>query len=172
MAIYALGEHVPDIHPDAYISEEAVIIGRVTIGAESTVWPNAVVRADDNFIRIGAATSIQDCAVLHVTDEYPTVVGDECTIGHLAHLEGCTIEDRALVGTGSIVLHDAVIGPLALVGAGAVVPGGLHVPARAMALGIPAKVRENSATDDLILPGIEKYRARGHHFRAELRRVG
>lgn len=171
MAIYALGENEPQIHPDAYISPEAVVIGRVWIGPESSVWPGAVLRGDDNDIRVGAGTSIQDNAVLHVTADYSTTVGNRCTIGHLAHLEGCVIEDEALVGTGSIVLHEAVVGPLALVGAGAVVPGRMQVPAGAMALGTPAKIREGVDTGPLILPGIETYIQRGKTFRTALRRL-
>jgi carbonic anhydrase/acetyltransferase-like protein (isoleucine patch superfamily) len=105
MAVYALGHQVPDIHPDAYISPQAVIIGSVAIGAESSVWPGAVLRGDDGEIRIGARTSIQDGAILHTTPLQATVVGDECVMGHLAHLEGCTVHDGALVGSGSVVLH-------------------------------------------------------------------
>jgi carbonic anhydrase/acetyltransferase-like protein (isoleucine patch superfamily) len=172
MPIYALGDHEPVIHPDAYVSAEAVLIGRVHIGPGASVWSGAVLRADDNDIFIGAGTSVQDGAILHVTAVHKTTVGEECTIGHLAHLEGCTIEDRALVGTGSIVLHAAVVESMALVGAGAVVPGGMRVPSRAMALGIPAKIRENVVTDDLILPGVESYKLRAKQFTRELRRVG
>ncbi len=171
MPIYALGDDEPQIHPDAYVMPEAVVIGRVVIGPESTVWSGAVLRGDDNTITIGAQTSVQDNAVLHVTEDYPTVVGDRVTIGHLAHLEGCTIEDDALVGTGSIVLHEAVIGSAALVGAGAVVPGRMQVPPGAMALGTPAKIREGVDTAPLIDPGIQKYIDRGHHFRRALRRL-
>ncbi|MFT7647986.1 MAG: carbonic anhydrase/acetyltransferase-like protein (isoleucine patch superfamily) [Candidatus Poriferisodalaceae bacterium] len=172
MPIYALGEHEPVIHPDAYVSAEAVLIGRVHIGPEASVWSGAVLRADDNDIIIGAGSSVQDGAVLHVTLEYQTIVGQECTIGHLAHLEGCRIEDRALVGTGAIVLHDAVVESMALVGAGAVVPGGMRVPSRAMALGIPAKIKENAVTDGLILPGVESYKHRARRFAKDLRRIG
>lgn len=171
MPIYALGDQVPVIDSSAYVAPEAVIIGSVTIGPESTVWPGAVLRGDDNTIVVGARTSVQDNAVLHVTDEWQTTVGDECTIGHLAHLEGCVVEDKALVGTGSIVLHDARIGQMALVGAGALVPGGMKVPAGAMALGVPAKVRENVETEDLIMPGVGKYISRGPWFRRDLRRI-
>ncbi len=172
MPIYALGEHQPEIHPDAWVMPEAVLIGRVRVGARATIWSGAVLRADDNPIVIGEESSVQDNAVLHVTDDFPTVVGRRCTIGHLAHLEGCIIEDEALVGSGSIVLHDAIIGARALVGAGAVVPGGMHVPPGSMALGTPAKIREGVDTDLLILPGIEKYIQRGRTFREHLRLIG
>ena len=166
MPIYALGEHQPEIHPDAWVMPEAVLIGRVRVGARATIWSGAVLRADDNAIVIGEESSVQDNAVLHVTDEFSTVVGRRCTIGHLAHLE-----DEALVGSGAIVLHEAVIGARALVGAGAVVPGGMHVPPGSMALGTPAKIREGVDTNPLILPGIEKYIQRGRTFREHLRLI-
>ena len=133
MAIYALGDVTPDIDPTAFVHPDAVVIGRVRIGAESTVWPHAVLRGDGAGIVIGARTSVQDGAVLHNTEAYRTVVGDDCTIGHLAHLEGCTVEDGALVGTSSVVLHEAVISRGALVGANAVVTNRMVVPPGAMA---------------------------------------
>ncbi|MGI8710325.1 MAG: gamma carbonic anhydrase family protein [Acidimicrobiales bacterium] len=171
MAVYALGNQVPTIHPDAYVAAEAVIIGSVTIGSESSVWPGAVLRGDDGRILIGARTSIQDGAVVHTTHFQPTTVGDECVIGHLAHLEGCIIGDGALVGSGSIVLHNAVVETGALVGAGAVVSGGTVVPAGAMALGVPAKIRPDAVTPEMISLGMASYVDRGHRYRAELRRI-
>ncbi|MEI2421512.1 gamma carbonic anhydrase family protein, partial [Arthrospira platensis SPKY2] len=92
MAIYALDHQIPVIHESAYVHPDAVVIGSVTIGPESSVWPGAVLRGDDGEITIGARTSIQDNAVLHTTPLHPTVVGDDCVIGHLVHLEGCRIE--------------------------------------------------------------------------------
>ncbi len=171
MPVYALGEQVPDIHPDAYVHPEAVVIGSVTIGAESTVWPGAVLRGDDGRIVIGARTSIQDGTVVHTTHFQPTTVGDECVIGHLAHLEGCVVHDGALVGSGSVVLHRAVVEAGALVGAGAVVPNDMVVPARAMALGVPAKIRPDAVVPEMISVGMQSYVDRGHRYRRELRRV-
>ncbi|MFN3216452.1 MAG: gamma carbonic anhydrase family protein [Acidimicrobiales bacterium] len=171
MAIYALGDLVPVIHPDAYIHPEATIIGDVHVGAESSVWPGAVLRGDDGEIRVGRRTSIQDGAILHTTARFPTIVGDECTIGHLAHLEGCRIADGALVGTASVVLHDAEVGSWALVGANAVVTGGTIVPPGAMALGVPAKIREGAADRADIEAGMQSYVARAAHYRANLRRI-
>lgn len=171
MAIYALGHQVPTIHPDAYLAPEAVVIGSVTVGAESSIWPGAVLRGDDGEIHIGARTSIQDGAVVHTTPFHPTTVGDECVIGHLAHLEGCTVHDEALVGSGAVVLHDAVVESGALVGAGAVVSGGTVVPSGAMALGIPARIRPDTVTADMISLGMASYVERGHRYRHELRRL-
>lgn len=171
MPVYALGDQVPDIHPDAYIAPEAVVIGSVTIGSESSVWPGAVLRGDDGEIHIGARTSIQDGSIVHTTPFHPTVVGDECVVGHLAHLEGCRIHDRALVGSGAVVLHEAVVESNALVGAGAVVSGRTVVPAGAMALGIPAVIKADRVTPEMISLGMQSYVDRGHRYRAELRRI-
>lgn len=171
MPIYALGDQVPDIATDAYIAPDAVIIGSVVIGSESSVWPSAVIRGDDGEIRIGARTSVQDGAVLHTTAFTPTTVGDDCVIGHLAHLEGCTVEDGALVGSQSVVLHNAVVEAGALVGAGALVPNDMVVPSGAMALGVPAKLRPDSVPAALITLSAQSYVERATRFRAELRRI-
>ena len=109
MALYALGDIVPQIDPEAFVHPECTIIGNVVIGPGATIWPQAVLRGDQSRIVVGARTSVQDGAVLHCTRELETVVGADCTIGHLAHLEGCTVEDGSLVGTGSIVLHRAIV---------------------------------------------------------------
>jgi carbonic anhydrase/acetyltransferase-like protein (isoleucine patch superfamily) len=172
MPIYALGDRVPDIDASAYIHPDAVIVGSVRIGPQSSVWPCAVLRGDDGDIRIGARTSIQDGCVLHCTPWLPTVVGDECVIGHMVHLEGCIIEDGSLVGNGSIVLHAAIVRSGALVGSNAVVTNGMEVPSGTMALGVPAKIRPGG--DDLeagIRLGMESYVARGLRYRDELRRL-
>lgn len=171
MAIYALGDQTPTIHPDAYVAPGATVIGSVTIGAGSSVWPGAVLRGDDGDVLVGARTSIQDGAVLHTTPSNPTTVGDECVVGHLAHLEGCVVHDGALIGSGSIVLHAAVVESGALVGAGALVPGGMTVPGAAMALGVPAKLRPDSVTPEMIAMAMESYVARTTRYRAELRRL-
>ena len=118
------------IDPEAYVHPDAVVIGDVTIGAESTVWPGAVLRGDYGTITIGARTSVQDGTVIHATAQVSTTVGDGCVIGHLAHLEGCVLENDCLVGSGSVVLHRAVIGYGATVGANAVVTNNMTVPGR------------------------------------------
>lgn len=171
MAVYALGDSAPLIHPDAWVHPEATVIGDVTIGAGSTVWPQAVLRGDYGSITVGARTSIQDGAIIHCTAAHSTRIGDDCVVGHLAHLEGCVVEDGALVGTGSIVLHRAVIRTVALVGAGAVVPAGMEVPSGAMALGVPARLRPDTVTPDQIQPLAANYLANAARYRAELRRV-
>lgn len=171
MPIYALGDLEPTIAGDAFIHPDAVVIGDVTIGAESTVWPSAVLRGDSGPITIGERTSIQDGTVIHTTEWAPTQVGSDCVIGHLVHLEGCVIEDGALVGSGSVVLHRAIVRTGALVGAGAVVSGGTEVPTGAMALGIPAKMRLDAVDTHEIEMGAAFYRERGKRYRQELRRL-
>jgi carbonic anhydrase/acetyltransferase-like protein (isoleucine patch superfamily) len=170
--VYALGEAEPTIDPTAYVHPDAVVIGDVRLGPEASVWPGAVLRGDGAAITIGARTSVQDGSVLHVTPVHPTTVGAECVIGHLVHLEGCTIEDGALVGSGAVVLHEAIVRREALVGAGAVVSGGVEVPSRAMALGIPARIRPDAVDPDtMIRLGMLSYVERAAQYRAHLRRL-
>jgi carbonic anhydrase/acetyltransferase-like protein (isoleucine patch superfamily) len=171
MAVYALGDVVPSIHPDAWVHPDAVVIGNVAIGAGSSIWPSAVLRGDSGLIEVGARTSIQDGSVLHTTAGFPTVVGDECVVGHLVHLEGCTIEDVALVGNGSIVLHGAVVRTGGLVGANAVVRDGVEIPTGMMGLGVPAKLRESSMSEADIRALADGYVAKAARYRAEMRRI-
>ena len=170
--IYALGDLEPKIDPTAYVHPDAVLIGEVELGPEASVWPAAVLRADNAVIRVGARTSIQDGSVLHVAPGFPTIVGADCVIGHLVHMEGCTIEDRALVGSGAVVLHGAVVRTQALVGAGALVPGGMEVPSLAQALGVPAKIRPDSVNPEMMIDlGAASYVERSARYRKELRRL-
>lgn len=171
MPVYSLGDATPDIHPDAFVHPEATIIGNVWVGAASTVWPQAVLRGDYGEIHIGERTSIQDGTVVHCTEEHPTIVGDDCVIGHLAHLECCTIEDGALVGTNSVVLHRAIVRSGALVGASALVPNDMEVPSAAMALGVPAKLRPDAVPPGMIAELAAGYVENGRRYRAELRRL-
>jgi carbonic anhydrase/acetyltransferase-like protein (isoleucine patch superfamily) len=171
LAVYALGDRVPQIHPDAYVHPDATVIGDVTVGAGSSVWPSAVLRGDYGTITVGERTSIQDGTVVHATHDKPTIIGSECVVGHLAHLEGCTIEDRSLVGSNSVVLHDAVVRSGGLVGAGAVVGNGVEVPAGAMALGIPAKMRLDSVPAGMFAPAVDMYAWNGKRYKDELKRL-
>lgn len=171
MALYALGDIAPQIDPDAFVHPECTVIGNVVIGAGVTIWPQAVLRGDQSRIVIGARTSVQDGAVIHCTRELETVVGADCVIGHLAHLEGCTVEDGALIGTGSIVLHRAIVRSGSLVGAAALVPNGMEVPTGAMALGVPAKLREGAVKPDQIAHPAQEYVRNWERYRNELRRV-
>jgi carbonic anhydrase/acetyltransferase-like protein (isoleucine patch superfamily) len=173
MPIYAFGDAEPDVHPDAYVHPDAVVIGRVVIGAESTVWPGAVLRADFGDIRIGARTSVQDGTVLHTTVQWPTVIGDECVVGHNVHLEGCTVEDRCLIGSGSVVLNRARIGARSVVGAQALVTEGADVPEGSLALGVPATIRPVDPDDQhrWIEFAVREYVENGRDYRKKLRPV-
>ena len=174
MAIYALGDVAPTIDPTAYVHPDAMVIGNVRLGPESSVWPGAVLRADYGLISVGARSSIQDGSVLHTTEEWPTVVGDECIVGHLVHLEGCTVGNRVLVGTGSIMLNRSGAETRSVIGAGALVPEDMQVPTGHMALGVPAKLRqmpEPEQIDEWITFGVEEYRSNAARFAKELRRL-
>ena len=171
MPVYALGDAEPQIHPTAYVHPDAVVIGQVEIGAESTIWPAAVLRGDDGRILIGEATSIQDGTIIHTTAFQPTTVGNRCVVGHNVHLEGCIVEDGSLVGSGSVVLHGAIVRTGALVGANALVPNGMEIPTGAMALGVPARLREGTVTPGQFEEAVVSYVERGRRFRTELRRI-
>lgn len=171
MPIYALGERMPTIDPAAFVHPDAVVIGDVRIGPESSVWPTAVLRGDHGSIVVGAQTSIQDGTVVHCTATLDTIIGDRCVIGHNAHLEGCAIGDDCLIGSGSVVLHRAKVGPLALVGAGAVVGNDKVVPPGARALGVPASIQEQAVAAGDFDQAVATYVRNVHWYAAELRRL-
>lgn len=174
MAIYQLGDLVPSIHPDAYISPEATIIGNVTIGAFSSVWPGVVIRGDNDSITIGAGTSIQEGAVLHIDEGCPLKIGDNVTIGHQVMLHGCTIEDGSLIGIQAVVLNNAVIGKSCLVGAGAVVTEGKEFPPGSLIIGAPAKVVRELSPENIARLKIsaEHYIERASTFKKSLKKIG
>lgn len=171
MPIYALGDQEPSVATDAFVHPDSVIIGSVTIGSESSIWPGAVLRGDEGEIHIGAQTSVQDNSVLHTTPEFPTIVGDRCVVGHIVHLEACTIRDDALIGNGAIVLHEAIVDSWSIVAANSVVLNGTHVPSGAIAMGSPVTIREGKARRDLIAESAEAYVERARRFRSDLRRL-
>jgi carbonic anhydrase/acetyltransferase-like protein (isoleucine patch superfamily) len=135
------GKH-PRIGKDVFIAPTAVIIGDVEIGDGASVWYGVVLRGDEGRIVIGRGSNVQDNAVIHTTTEIPTILKEDVTIGHGALLEGCTVEDGAVVGMGAIVLHAAVIGRQAMVAAGSVVTQGAIIPPRTLAAGSPAVVKK------------------------------
>ncbi|HMC39900.1 MAG TPA: gamma carbonic anhydrase family protein [Acidimicrobiales bacterium] len=171
MAIYALGDLVPEIDETAFVHPDATVIGRVSLGPHASVWPHAVLRGDYGAIRIGAGSNVQDGAVLHATAHLDTEIGSSVVIGHLAHLEGCRVADRALIGVGSVVLHRAVVGEGATVGAGAVVTNDMEVPPRALAVGIPAAVKADRSDPETIAAMAAVYVANIARYRGGLRRL-
>lgn len=169
MTVYALGDRVPHIDKMAFVHPDAVIIGAVTIAADASIWPGAVLRGDYGEIRIGGRTSIQDGTVIHATEEFPTIVGQECVVGHLAHLEGCRVSDHVLVGSQSVVLHDAMLEEHCVVGAGAFVGNRKRIPSFALALGVPARLIENAVTVSEIDDAVIKYVENARRYRKEMR---
>ncbi|MDI6872663.1 gamma carbonic anhydrase family protein [Candidatus Solincola sp.] len=126
----------PRVSPDAFLAEGAQLIGDVKVGSHSSIWYNAVLRADRGEIVVGEYTSIQDCCVLHG----PVTVGNYVTCGHGAILHGATVEDNCVIGMNAVILDGAVVGHGSVVAAGAVVPQGMQIPPRSMVMGVPAKV--------------------------------
>lgn len=146
MPVRPFKDKVPQIAAGVYVDESAVVIGDVIIGADSSIWPTAVLRGDVNYIRVGARTSIQDGSVLHVTHDHPDVpgghpciVGDDVTVGHKVVLHGCTIGNRCLIGMGSIVLDGARLEDEVLLGAGSLVPPGKVLEGGYLWLGAPVR---------------------------------
>src|SRR5436853_7525190 len=139
----------PRVHPDAYVDPRGAVTGAGTIEAGATVWPFTVLRGDqDNYVRLGKNSNVQDNSVLHVTPQHPCIVGDNVTIGHRAVVHACTIMDNCRIGIGAVVLNGAVVEEGAQVGAGALVPPGKIVPAGWLVMGVPARpVRQMSAEE-------------------------
>ena len=160
----------PQIAASAYIDPAAVVIGDVTIGEESSVWPMTVVRGDVHYIRIGARTNLQDGCVCHVMkDQYPLVLGDEVTVGHAVTLHGCVIESRVLIGMGCIVLNGAVIGSGSIIAAGTLITERTVIPPQSLVMGSPGKVKRPVSEEDLASIGkyAERYAGYREIYRGE-----
>jgi carbonic anhydrase/acetyltransferase-like protein (isoleucine patch superfamily) len=132
----------PTIGEDVFLAETAVLAGDVRVGDRANIWFGTVLRGDTSYIEIGAETSIQDNAVIHCADELPTIIGDRVIVGHGALLEGCVLEDQAVVGMGAIVLQRARVGAGAMLAAGAVVPERMQVAPGVLAAGVPAREKK------------------------------
>ncbi|MGA0583472.1 MAG: gamma carbonic anhydrase family protein [Castellaniella sp.] len=171
MTCYALGDLTPHIDPSAFVAAEATLIGAVTLRAGASVWPGAVIRADNEPIVVGENSSIQEGAVLHVDAGKPLRIGRGVTVGHQAMLHGCTVEDGALIGIQAVVLNGAVIGRHSLVGAGALVTEGKTFPERSLILGSPAKAVRALSDEEIagMDAGAQHYVERGRQYRETLR---
>jgi carbonic anhydrase/acetyltransferase-like protein (isoleucine patch superfamily) len=130
----------PRLDPTAYVAPQATVVGDVRLGAHSSVWPSAVLRGDINYIDVGEGTNIQDGAVVHLADDFPAIIGRYVTIGHLAMVHACVIEDECLIGMSATILDGSVIGAQSLIGAGAVVTKGTKIPPGSLVLGSPARI--------------------------------
>jgi len=160
----------PQLEKNVFVAPGAYVIGEVTIGEESTIWFNAVLRGDEGPITIGKRCSIQDNATIHLYEGAPIVVEDEVTVGHNAILHGCHIGRRSIVGMGATILDHAVIGEECIIGANTLIPSGKKIPPRSLVIGSPGKVvRELNAQDlEMIQESIDSYVDKGYAFRAEL----
>lgn len=166
--IAAFGERAPVVDASAIVFEGATVVGRVVLGAASSVWFGAIVRGDVDDVTIGARSNVQDRAVIHVTTKrFETRIGDEVTIGHAAVLHGCTVRDRVLIGIGAIVLDGAEIGEDCMIGAGALVTPGTKIPAGHLAVGSPARVKRplEQAELDHLRRSAANYVALSAHYR-------
>jgi carbonic anhydrase/acetyltransferase-like protein (isoleucine patch superfamily) len=158
----------PTVGKGVYIAPGAIVLGDVTIGDHSSIWCNAVLRADINFIKIGHHTNLQDTCVVHLADEFPCVVGNYVTVGHGVILHACTVADEVLVGMGAVIMDGVSIGAQSLIGAGALVVPGTQVPAGSVVLGTPAKVVRSlsPAERGQLRQWAEKYvRASGYYLK-------
>ncbi len=138
----------PRLHPTAFVVPGATVVGDVTLGEGSSVWYGAVLRGDINRIVIGAHSNIQDCAVLHLADDFPVLIGERVTVGHSAVVHACTIDDEVLIGMGAIILDGSEIGARSIIGANTLVPGRTIIPAGSLVLGSPAKVVRQLSLDE------------------------
>lgn len=130
----------PDLHPSSFVAQGAALVGDVTVGEEASVWYHVAMRGDINRILVGPRSNVQDGCVLHVADDYPAILGEYVTCGHKAVIHACTIGDEVLVGMGSIILDGVEVGARSIIGANALVTGGMKIPPGSLVLGSPAKV--------------------------------
>jgi carbonic anhydrase/acetyltransferase-like protein (isoleucine patch superfamily) len=170
---FELGGKRPNVHPDAYIAPTAVLIGDVEVGAGASVWFGAVLRADEAQIRIGEGSNVQDNVVIHCATSLPTVIEKNATIGHSALLEGCVVEDGALVGMGATMLQRSRLGAGSMLAAGAVLPEGKEIPPGQLAAGVPATVKKSLAGSSRKWVGTaaKHYQDRAVAYRAKLKPV-
>lgn len=174
MPIFDFGEPEASIHESAYVAEAATLIGRVTLERDSSVWSQAVLRADNEPITIGEGSNVQEGAVLHCDAGFPLTLGKGVTVGHQAMLHGCSIGDGSLIGIQAVVLNGAVIGRNCLVAAGAIITEGKTFPDNSLILGAPAKVVRQLTEADAanLAAGAADYVERSRRYKATLRRAG
>ena len=171
--IYAIDGIAPQIDPSAWVADTAVLIGKVTLEHDANIWFGAILRGDNEEIRVGAGSNVQENSVLHTDIGFPLTIGANCTIGHRAMLHGCTIGDGALIGMGATVLNGARIGKGCLIGACALITEGKDIPDGSLVMGSPGKViRMLDATAQArLLASAAGYQANARRFREGLRRI-
>jgi len=170
---FELGGRRPKVHPDAYIAPTAVLIGDVEVGAGASVWFGAVLRGDEATIHVGEGANIQDNAVIHCAEDLPTVIEANASVGHSAQLEGCVVEQGALVGMGATMLQRSRLGRGSMLAAGAVLQEGQHIPPGHLAAGVPATVKKplDGSSKHWVGTAAQHYRDRATRYRAQLRPI-
>jgi carbonic anhydrase/acetyltransferase-like protein (isoleucine patch superfamily) len=170
---FELGGKRPHVHPDAYIAPTAVLIGDVVVEAGASVWFGAVLRGDEAQIRIGPGANVQDNAVLHCAHNLPTVLEPNASVGHSAQLEGCTVEQGAVVGMGATMLQRSRLGAGSMLAAGAVLQEGMEIPPGHMAAGVPATVKKplDGSSNSWVGTTAKHYQDRAVAYRAKLKPV-
>jgi len=173
MAIYALGEHEPEIADTAWVADSADVIGRVSLAEDVSIWFNAVLRGDSEQLTIGKGSNIQDGSVCHADHGFPLVIGEGVTVGHKVMLHGCTVGDNSLIGIGAVILNGARIGPNCVVGAGALVTEGKEFPEGSLIIGSPAKVARPLTPEQLagLQMSARHYTANSQRYAAELKKI-
>jgi carbonic anhydrase/acetyltransferase-like protein (isoleucine patch superfamily) len=174
LAIYQFGDDRPELAPTAWVADSAQVIGRVRLGEGASVWFGAVLRGDNEWITVGAGSSVQDGCVLHTDMGFPLVIGEGATVGHQAMLHGCTVGDGALIGIQAVVLNGAVIGRGSLVGAGAVVTEGKVFPDNSLILGAPAQAVKTLTPEQAarMRLGALHYVEKAARYRTALKQIG
>lgn len=173
MAIYQLGDICPEIHPSAFITDSATVIGNVQLKANASIWFGVTLRGDNELISVGENSNIQEASVLHTDKGYPLTVGDNVTVGHQAMLHGCAIGDGSLIGIQAVVLNGAKIGRNCLVGAGALVTEGKEFPDNSLIIGSPAKAIRQLTDEQLagLRQSAQMYVDRARNYRLNLKRI-
>lgn len=176
MPIYELDGQGPEFPADGryWVAETAVLVGRVRMKSETSIWFGAVLRGDNEWIELGHRSQIQDNATLHTDPGFPIVIGEDCVIGHKVTLHGCTIGNNSLIGMGAIVLNGARIGNNSLVGAGALVTEGKSFPDNSLIVGSPARVIRPLTGEAIagIRGGAEHYVRRSREYAERLKLIG
>ncbi|GAB2890838.1 gamma carbonic anhydrase family protein [Uliginosibacterium flavum] len=171
MAIYALGDRVPELGEGVWVADNARVIGKVSLGKRVSIWFNAILRGDNDPITVGEHTNIQDGAILHTDDGIPLTLGSHVSVGHMAVLHGCTVGDGTLIGMNAVVLNGAVIGKYCLIGAKALIPEGKVIPDRSLVVGTPGRIIRELTDEEVarIQAGADHYVENAERFRTGLR---
>lgn len=173
MPLYELDGRRPTVHPDAYVAPTAVLIGDVRVGAGASIWFGAVLRGDESYISVGEGSNIQDGSIVHCSNDLPTIIGRNSSLGHLACIEGCTVEDGSLVGTGAIMLHRSRVSAGSVLAAGSVLMEGVVIPPGQLFAGVPAVFKKelSGSSAEWATKPAGHYQENGRHYKKGLRAI-